>query len=206
MFALGLKGLGGGLEEFLVDEFDEVVGLGFEVLAQAGAGVGATAEFGAEFAEAEVDGSFAGGFGGDGADARDFGFTSEIEFALEDGPGFVEDALESGGFEMDVGDREAFADLTGDGEEEVGDVYVGHHEVFAGVEVDDVVALLFEVVLQFAEFGGFAAADVSGEEVVAAIVAAGDGAVEFVGEAGGGGFAAAGGGEVDVETAIALVG
>jgi hypothetical protein len=34
---------------------NEVVGLEFEVLMQAGTGVGATAQFGAEFAEAEVD-------------------------------------------------------------------------------------------------------------------------------------------------------
>lgn len=46
----------------------------------------------------------------------------------------------------------------------------------------------------------------SGEEVVAAIVAAGDGAVEFVGEADGGFVATAGRGEVDVKALIVCVG
>jgi hypothetical protein len=40
--------------------------------------------------------------------------------------------------------------LAGDGEEDVGYVYVGHDEVFAGVEIDDVKAFAFEIVLEFA--------------------------------------------------------
>jgi hypothetical protein len=109
----------------------------------------------------------------------------------------------AGGIEVDVGIGEAFVNLAGDGEEEVGNIYVVHDEIFAGVEVDDVVALLFEVVLKFAQFGGFATADVSGEEVVAAVVAAGDGAKKFVDEASGVCTDATSAGEVDVEAAIA---
>jgi hypothetical protein len=53
----------------LVDEFEEVIGLGFEVLAQSGACVGVAFEFGAKFADAEeVGGDFACGAGGDFAD------------------------------------------------------------------------------------------------------------------------------------------
>jgi hypothetical protein len=88
---------------------------------------------------------------------------------LEDAPSFLEESLKACGIEFDFGGGEAFTDLTGDGEEDVGYVYVGHDEVFAGVEIDDVKALAFEFVFEFAEFGGFAAADVSCKELMAAI-------------------------------------
>ena len=110
------------------------------------------------------------------------------------------------GIEFDFGGGEAFADLTGDGEEDVGYVYIGHDEVFAGVEINDVKAFALEFVFEFAEFGGFAAADVSCKELMAAIVATGNGAIEFVDEADGFAFAASGGGEVDVVVAICFVG
>ena len=67
-------------------------------------------------------------------------------------------------------------------------------------------AFAFEFVFEFAEFGGFAAADVSCKELMAAIVATGNGAIEFVDEADGFAFAASGGGEVDVVAAVCFVG
>jgi hypothetical protein len=117
----------------------------------------------------------------------------------------LEESLKACGVEFDFGGDEAFTDLAGDGEEDVGYVYVGHDEVFAGVEIDDVKALTFEFVFEFAEFGGFAAADVSCKELMASIFA-GNGATEFVDEADGFAFAASGGGEVDVVVAICFVG
>lgn len=59
---------------------------------------------------------------------------------MQDIPGVVEDAAKSGGFEVDIGGNEAFVDLAGDGEEDIGDIDVGHDQVFAGVDVDDVIA------------------------------------------------------------------
>lgn len=118
----------------------------------------------------------------------------------------MEESLKACGVECDFGIGEAFADLAGDGEEDVGYVYVGHDEIFAGVEIDDVKAFAFEFVFEFAEFGGFAAADVSCKELMAAIVATGNGAIEFVDEADGFAFAASGGGEVDVVAAVCFVG
>jgi hypothetical protein len=104
----------------------------------------------------------------------------------------LEESLKACGIKFDFGGGEAFANLAGDGEEDVGYVYVGHDEVFAGVKIDDVKALAFEFVFEFAEFGGFAAADVSCKELMAAIVATGNGAIEFVDEADGFAFAASG--------------
>ena len=118
----------------------------------------------------------------------------------------MEESLKACGIKFDFGGGEAFADLAGDGEEDIGYVYVGHNEVFAGVEIDDVKAFAFEFVFEFAEFGGFAAADVSCKELMAAIVATGNGAIEFVDEADGFAFAASGGGEVNVIAAIGFVG
>lgn len=118
----------------------------------------------------------------------------------------MEESLKACGVEFDFRISEAFADLASNGEEDVGYVYVGHDEVFTGVEIDDVKALAFEFVFEFAEFGGFAAADVSCKELMAAIVATGNGAIEFVDEADGFAFAASGGGEVDVVVAIGFVG
>ncbi|WP_287722391.1 hypothetical protein [Microcystis sp. M158S2] len=67
-------------------------------------------------------------------------------------------------------------------------------------------ALAFEFVFEFAEFGGFAAADVSCKELMASIFA-GNGATEFIDEANGFAFAAASGGsEVDVVAAVCFVG
>ena len=118
----------------------------------------------------------------------------------------MEESLKACGIKFDFGGGEAFADLAGDGEEDVGYVYIGHDEVFAGVEINDVKAFALEFVFEFAEFGGFAAADVSCKELMAAIVATGNGAIEFVDEADGFAFAASGGGEVDVVVAICFVG
>ncbi len=117
---------------------------------------------------------------------------------MEDAPSFLEESLKACGIEFDFGGGEAFANLAGDGEEDVGYVYVGHDEVFAGVKIDDVKALAFEFVFEFAEFGGFAAADVSCKELMAAIVATGNGAIEFVDEADIFAFAASSLCEVDV--------
>lgn len=59
--------------------------------------------------------------------------------------------------------------------------------------------------MEFAEFGGFAATNVASEEVITAVFA-GDGAIDFVGKAGGCGSGGAGGGEVNIKTAIGFAG
>lgn len=180
--------------------------MGFEVLPQSGAGIRVAFEFGAKFADAEeVGGDFAGGAAREFAHQRNGAFAGDADIALEDAPSFLQESLKAGGMEFDIGGGEAFADLTGDAEEDIGDIYVGHNEIFAGVEIDYMKAFAFEVVLEFAEFGGFAAADVSGEELMASIFA-GNGAIEFIDEADGCASAASGSGEVNVVVAIDLVG
>ncbi len=68
---------------------------------------------------------------------------------MEDAPSFLEESLKACGIEFNFCGGEAFADLAGDGEENIGYVYVGHDEVFAGVEIDDVKALVLEIILEF---------------------------------------------------------